>query len=190
LSEGCSAEDGRSSSAAVGTFLSQDRAAMIYLLNITTHVMILFGIFGLIFYIGYSVQKEPDTFEKVVLIMSAMTGFLIYFGSRALGVSVPTFMMASVSTSSPVKMTFFSILMPLAVGVLVAWYFIWCIQKHKDIAFRIVIMISAFIVTLFSDVYAASYDVPVTASIDTSLLPNLTFTVGMGLYIILNYKHR
>jgi hypothetical protein len=59
-----------------------------------------------------------------------------------------------------------------------------------EIAFRVVILISAFIVTLFSDVYAASYTVSKTGNIDTSLLPNLTFTIGMGLYIILYYKHR
>lgn len=163
---------------------------MVHLLNITTHVMILFGIFGLIFYIGYSVYSETKMLEKVILMMSAMTGFLIYFGSRALGVSIPSFIMSSISISNPIKMTFFSILMPMSVGVLVAWYLIWCLQKDKDIAFRIVIMISAFIVTLFGDVYAASYRFPANGSIDTSLMPNLTFTVGMGLYIILNYRHR
>jgi hypothetical protein len=87
-------------------------------------------------------------------------------------------------------MAFFSILIPWSVGIAVAWYFSWCLQKHIDIAFRVVILISAFIVTLFGDVYAASYAMETSGSVDTSLLPNLTFTVGMGLYIILNYKTR
>lgn len=163
---------------------------MVFILNIITHIMILVGIIGLIFYIGYAVHKEEKVFEKVILVISAMTGFLIYFGARALGLSIPEMMMTSVSVSNPVKMAFFSILIPWSVGVAVAWYFSWCLSKHIDIAFRVVILISAFIVTLFGDVYAASYKVTTGGGIDTSLLPNLTFTVGMGLYIILNYKTR
>ncbi len=164
---------------------------MVFLLNIITHIMILFGIMGLIAYIGYAVHKEEKMFEKVILIISAMTGFLIYFGARALGLSIPAMMMASVSVTNPIKMAVFSILIPWSVGIAVAWYFSWCLSKHIDIAFRVVILISAFIVTLFGDVYAASYTVEAGGgSIDTSLLPNLTFTVGMGLYIILNYKTR
>lgn len=163
---------------------------MIFLLNIITHIMIILGIIGLIFYISYAVHKEQEMFEKVILIISSMTGFLIYFGARALGLSIPSMMMSFVSMTNPVKMTFFTIIIPWSVGTIVAWYFSWCLKKHIDIAFRIVILISAFIVTLFSDVYAASYTVSINGEIDTSLLPNLTFTVGMGLYIILNYKHR
>ncbi|WP_420209208.1 hypothetical protein [Candidatus Electronema sp. JC] len=163
---------------------------MIFLLNIITHIMIILGIIGLIFYISYAVHKEQEMFEKVILIISSMTGFLIYFGARALGLSIPSMMMSFVSMANPVKMTFFAIIIPWSVGTIVAWYFSWCLKKHIDIAFRIVILISAFIVTLFSDVYAASYTVSINGEIDTSLLPNLTFTVGMGLYIILNYKHR
>jgi len=163
---------------------------MVFLLNIITHIMIIFGIIGLIFYIAYAVYKEETMFEKVILIISAMTGFLIYFGARALGLSIPSMMMASVSVSNPIKMALFSIIIPSSVGIAVAWYFSWCLKQHIDIAFRVVILISAFIVTLFGDVYAASYAVNAGNSIDTSLLPNLTFTVGMGLYIILNYKTR
>ena len=163
---------------------------MIFLLNIITHIMIILGITGLIFYIGYAVHKEQELLEKFILIISSMTGFLIYFGARALGLSIPSMMMKSVSITNPIRMTFFSIIIPWTVGTIVAWYFGWCLKKHIDIAFRVVILISAFIVTLFSDVYAASYTVSINGGIDTSLLPNLTFTVGMGLYIILNYKHR
>jgi hypothetical protein len=163
---------------------------MAQILNIITHIMIISGILGLIFYIGFSVYNEPIMFEKIILIISAMTGFLIYFGSRALGISIPSLMMSSISVSNPIKMGIFSIIIPGAVGVAVAWYCLWCLRKHIDIAFRVVIMISTFVVTLFGDVYAASYTVSKTGTIDISLLPNLTFTIGMGLYIILNYKHR
>jgi hypothetical protein len=171
-------------------FLLTKGCAMVFLLNVITHIMIIFGIIGLIFYIGYAVYKEEKIFEKVILIISSMTGFLIYFGARALGLPIPFMMMAAVSVANPIKMAVFSIVIPWSVGVAVAWYFSWCMNKHIDIAFRIVILISAFIVTLFGDVYAASYAIKAVGSIDTSLLPNLTFTVGMGLYIILNYKTR
>lgn len=163
---------------------------MIVILNIITHIMIILGITGLIFYIGYAVHKEQEMFEKIILMISSMTGFLIYFGARALGLSIPSMIMTSVSMTNPIKMILFSIVIPWTVGTIVAWYFSWCLKKHIDIAFRVVVLISAFIVTLFSDVYAASYAVEINGKIDISLLPNLTFTVGMGLYIILNYKHR
>lgn len=163
---------------------------MVHFLNAITHIIIVTGILGLFFFIGLSVHKEEKMFEKVILIISAMIGFLIYFSCRALGITIPNLMMSAIATTNPIKMGIIAIILPGALGIAVSWYFIWCVNKSIDIAFRILILISTFILTLFGDVYAATYSISKFGSINTSLLPNLTFTIGMGLYFILNYKHR
>jgi hypothetical protein len=157
--------------------------------NFITHGIISIGILALVYLIGYSVHKEPKIFEKVILIVSVMIGFLIYFGSKAIGISIPSMMMSAVTTTNPVSIGILAIILPSAAGVTVAWYCIHCLNKSSEIAFRIVILIGTFIVTLFGDVYFATYTVKSQGNVDITLLPNLTFTIGMGLYVILNYRH-
>jgi len=164
---------------------------MTWILIILTHVCIIFGMLAIIYFVQLMIRKETNTLEKVIRTAAAMTGFLIYFGARAIGVTIPDIMMDAITASNPITFGFFAILMPTASGLLVTWYTIKCIKRNEDTASRIVIMLTTFILVMFADVYAATYinDIE-TAHMKKSLVPNLIFTISMSLYVIFKYKHK
>jgi hypothetical protein len=83
-----------------------------------------------------------------------------------------------------------NVIVPAATGVLVAWYCVRNIRSDEDIAARVVILLATFVLVIFTDVYAATYRTNIeTGSINAALMPNLTFTVGLALYVISNFRH-
>ena len=164
---------------------------MTLIFTILSHIAILLGIISAFYFVILLIRNEANLLEKVIRTTAAITGKLIYFGSKAVGVSIPSFMMKAVASTSYFSFGLFALIMPSAAGILVSWYIIKCIDRSEDIATRVVIMVSAFILVMFGDVYAASF----SAASDTEammryLVPNLTFTIAMCLYVILKYEHR
>lgn len=164
---------------------------MTAVLTALTHILILIGMATLLYFIQFMIRDEPKVLERVLRTSAAMTGFLIYFGAKASGISVPQFMMASIATTNPFSFGLLSILIPSAAGILTAWYCLRSIRRSEDIATRTIILIVMFIVTMFADVYAATYGLIAGDQLHArSLLPNVTFTVALSLYILFKYDHR
>lgn len=162
---------------------------MIWVFTILTHALILIGMLGIFYFIVRMIQNEHNLLERIIRITSAMTGFLIYFGAKAVGFSIPELMMHAVATTHSFTFGVFAMILPAAAGMLVAWYSIRCIERDEDIAMRVVIMITTFILVMFVDVYGATYRVTLgEGEIMKSLVPNLIFTVAMSLYVIFQYK--
>ncbi len=156
--------------------------------NVLTHVIIVLGMIGMFLFIYYMIREEHLKLEKVIRLLAAVTGFLIYFGARATGMSIPSLMMESIKTASGVGFLLAAIVIPGGVGAVVAWYLLRALKKSDDVASRLVIMIAAFILVVFTDVYGATFaESPGLQKLATTLVPNLTFTVGLSLYVILKY---
>jgi|694.fasta_scaffold71133_3 hypothetical protein len=164
---------------------------IVWLYTILTHAFILIGIVAIAFFVYMLITEGLNSLEKVIRTAAAMTGFLTYFGSKAIGLSIPTLMMNSVSVTNPFIFGFFAVIAPSLSGVIVAWYAMRCIKSSEDIASRILIMIVVLILVMFSDVYAATYQINVEREQAMKyLVPNLTFTIAMCLYVIFKYKHK
>ena len=163
---------------------------MTWVFTILANLFILIGMIAIFFFVKEMITEESNKIEKVIRTASAMTGFLTYFGSKAIGLSIPDIMMKAIATTNPFSFGLFALLVPSATGYLVAWYTLRRIKQSDDIASRLVIMFMTFILVMFCDVYAATYQVQLPKSQTMkALVPNLTFTVAMSLYVILQYKH-
>ena len=160
---------------------------MVYFFTILTHVLIILGILGIFYFIGYLIISVKDTVERILRTSALTTGFLIYYGSKLVGLSIPSFMIKAISTLNPFTIGFFGIIFPGFIGTIVAWYCVKNINKHEDVAARTVILITTFIVVLFGDVYSVTFQFG-HGYINEILLPNLTFTIGLCLYLIFKYK--
>jgi|SRR5829696_3997762 len=127
--------------------------------------------------------------EVVIRLIAALTGFLIYFGSQAVGLSIPSLMLAALSTTNPVSIGIFGAVAPASAGIVVAWYCLRVIKKSEELGLRLLVLLSTFIIVLFGDVYVASLANRefTQQGLNVSLLPNLTFTIGICLYIIFRY---
>src|SRR5205823_658977 len=66
--------------------------------NLLTHGFIVFGTVAMFVFIWHNVSQERHTLEKMIRVSAAVTGFLIYFGARATGASIPEMMLSSIAT--------------------------------------------------------------------------------------------
>ena len=156
--------------------------------NLLTHAVILTGLLGLSYLILHAIRSTAELSERLVLTAAVMTGFLIYFGARALGISIPELLLPAVADPNPYKVGLIGTLTPAAVGVLVSWHGLRCLRKGVATSWRFLLLGTALVVTLFGDVYAATFSVNfIKNGIDGALLPNLAFQIGMTLHLIFNY---
>lgn len=157
--------------------------------NIVTHILVIAGILSVFYFIYYMIYKTESILEKIIRISALTTGLLIYVGAKAVGISIPGLMMGGISTTNPLTIGFLGVIFPSLIGSFVAWFCIKNLNKSEDLAARLIILISTFIVVMFGDVYVKTYET--SAKIDglnISLLPNLTFTIGLSLYVIFKYR--
>lgn len=161
---------------------------MAFIFNLITNVLIVLAMLAMISFIGLLIFSG-SSLQILIRILATVTGFLIYFGAKAVGLSIPSLMLSAISTTTPASIGVLGILLPGLAGMIVAWYCLKSIKKSEEVGLRLVILISTFIVVLFGDAYMASLGTAVTSQqgINVALLPNLTFTVGIALYIIFRY---
>jgi hypothetical protein len=157
--------------------------------NVVTHLLIILGVAGMFAFVGLMIKSEDQWLEKIIKTLAMVAGFLIYFGAKAVGISIPAMMLASVQNTNPIVFGFFGLVLPSAAGIFISWYCMKNMRRSEVIASRIVILISAFIAVMFGDVYASSYQVEtLKESMNAALLPNLTFVVGLTLYVVFKYE--
>jgi hypothetical protein len=127
--------------------------------------------------------------EVVIRIIAALIGFLIYFVSQAVGLSIPSLMLAAISTTNPASIGIFGVVAPASAGIIVAWYCLRTLKKSEELAFRLLVLLSTFIIVLFGDVYVASLANKEFGphGLNVSLLPNAAFVIGVCLYIVFRY---
>ena len=157
-------------------------------LNIVTHIIIIFGIVGMFVYTIKMIARGENTLEKIIRIFAMVVGFLVYFIIRAVGVHTPQFILNPLAGSAPVVFGIVGMLIPLLLGVFVAWYCLDAMGRRSNLPGRLVVLISTFILTLFTDIYVAVIKVPSSTQIDTNLLPNLTFVIGLLIFVVFNVK--
>jgi hypothetical protein len=157
--------------------------------NVLTNVLIVGAVLAMIVFVAVLMFQGGSGIEIVIRTMSAAVGFLIYVGSQAVGLSIPELMLSALSITSPGSVVVLGILFPGLAGMAVAWFCLQSIQSHRDVGARLVILISTFVVAMFGDVYVATFQTSEISQqgLNVALLPNLTFTIGMGLYFILRY---
>ena len=163
---------------------------MTILLNVLTHIIIIAGIITMLGFIGRMIQKGDGKLERLIRVFALIAGFLIYFMTRAIGLSIPALIVNSLEQTGALTFWLLAIILPALIGILVAWYCLDAMRRKADLPARVVILISTFILTLFIDVYVATFSIPTGSQLDTNLLPNLTFVIGLSLFVIFNVKRR
>ncbi len=157
--------------------------------NIITNIIIIAGILSVFYFIYLMIVGIDSILEKIIRLTALTTGFLIYVGAKAVGISIPQLMLGGISTTNPLTVGLLGVIFPSFLGTIVAWYCLKNLNKSEDIAARLIILITSFIVVMFGDVYVESYSNGTHFNgLNVSLLPNLTFTVGLSLYVIFKFR--
>ncbi len=164
---------------------------MVIIFNFILHIAIITGLLGLI-YISFKLAwfyKMPSDFERGIRIMACVVGFLLYIGSRAVGLSIPELMISAITQGGYINIFIVTVLLPAGLGVVVTSFIINRLQDSHTIALRIVLMLAVFIIFLLFDSYTLSFGHEIDDnSINKFLLPNMIFTLSACLYAIFFLK--
>ena len=130
--------------------------------------------------------------ELLVRLFACLAGFAAYIGARVLGLAVPQLLQSSIETSYPVLVPLLKFVIPGGAGVLMAFWFLRALKQGSEIAHRIMILISSFILAVYADIYAAASAIQsetAKGAVNPNLLPNLAFILAIILYIVFNWRH-
>jgi len=125
--------------------------------------------------------------ERLVRAVAILLPLLVSLVGRAFGVSLAEVMGSSLALTNPLTFGLVDILVPGAMGVFLAWYIIRTARRSEEAAIRVLMMIGTLIITQFADVYLGAV---LDHGFQTTkhLAPNIAFTIGIGLYAILNFQ--
>ncbi len=158
--------------------------------NIVTHLIIIIGMFTIFGFIVKMIARGGSPLEKLIRVLALVAGFLLYFMSRALGFSIPAIIVKALAGTTTLSFGIIGMLFPLIIGILVAWYCLDAMGRRTNLPARVVVLISTMILILFIDVYVAVFKLPTANELHINLLPNLTFVIGLSLFVIFNVKRR
>lgn len=156
--------------------------------GLLSHATIILGVVAQFYIICLAISRADNSLERIVRTTALTTGLLIFFGAKALDMSLSDLLLLGITQYSPVKFGFYGIVVPSFLGYFLAWYFIRQIKKSTDLTTRIMILTGVFTVLQFSEVYLKAMGIG-GIPLNKSVVPNLVFTISIGLYVTLKYEH-
>ena len=144
-------------------------------------------IFGLIIQrINY--EKKRD--RKAILFIAGVTGFLVYLGFDAIGISIPSLIVSALKKKEIFNFILFGTIAPAFLGFLTAWYYLKFIKdiRANDMPLRLAMMFLTFSLGFIFDVFLKSSQVDRSNFGNLPMLPNITFIITLSIYLILKYK--
>jgi len=163
--------------------MSFDKALEI-VFAVIAHLLIVGGLGASFYLIFASIARSDTQMEKLMRTLSLTTALLIFFGARAAGFSIADFMGRALGLPS-LWFALVGVAFPSGVGCFLAWYILQAAKKHDAIAMRVLLLVSTFIVVEFGEVYLVAIG-KAGLPVGRDFMPNISFTVGLGLYLVLN----
>jgi hypothetical protein len=128
--------------------------------------------------------------ETIMRSAAAVAGVLLYLGAKALGLSIPAFLLEALTQGRAYLTGVAGAIAPAFIGFVVAWYVTGYFNSRNErknlIGMRILALVMTMVFFLFIDAYVASYGAAGADGIRL-LLPNLTFTLAVLLYAVFKY---
>lgn len=160
---------------------------MAYIFCIFTHVLVLAAIVGMAVFLVHVIKDDHDVTERLLRVVAFAAGLLSYLAAKAYGVAIPTLIASALDVTKPLTLGFFGAVIPSMAGTFVAWFCLRLMKNDHDVGKRGLVLFASFIFTMFSDSYTA-LATKITPEQTGFGLPNMTFVLGIVLYIIFKYK--
>ena len=160
---------------------------MAYIFCIFIHLLVLAAIIGMAFFLVHVIKDDHDATERLLRIVAFSAGLLAYLAAKAYGVAIPTLMVSALDVTKPLTLGFYGAVLPSLAGTFVAWFCLRLMKNDEDVGKRGLVLFASFIFTMFSDSYTTIAS-KITPSQSGFGLPNMTFVLGIVLYIIFNYQ--
>jgi hypothetical protein len=164
---------------------------MLTIFNVLLHaVLIIAALCQLVLVSTVIARFNRSVQETIMRSAASVAGVLLYLGAKALGLSIPAFLLEALTQSGAYLTGLAGALAPALVGFVVAWYVTGYFNSRNErknlIGMRVLTMVMVIVFFLFIDTYVATYSAPHDAGFNL-LLPNLTFTLAVLLYAVFHY---
>jgi hypothetical protein len=168
----------------------RDPATLAVVFSVILHAILIAAAFGIALLIWAVIAKFPAPEgrlrqECIMRCIAAVAGVLLVLGSRAVGVSIPAFMLNALMLGGYVMTGLLGSLIPGIAGFLVAWVVISRFNSRNEfknlVSVRLLAMLLSAVLLIYVDSYALSADVArdeAHAGAFRLLLPNLTFILS------------
>jgi hypothetical protein len=173
---------------AITTF--RDPATLAVVFSVILHAILIAAAFGIALLVWAVIAKFPAPEgrlrqEIIMRSVAATAGVLLVLGSRAVGVSIPAFMLNALLLGGFYLTGVIGSIVPAAAGFAVAWVVISRFNSRNEsknlVSARLLAMLLAVVPILYCDSYALSADAvrdEAHAGAFRLLLPNLTLILA------------
>jgi hypothetical protein len=168
-----------------------DPAVMASIFRVLVHLSLASAALSQILLIAAVVWKfSPRRTETIMRSAAAVCGLLLYLGAKALGLTLPEFLLYALTQSGSYLTGLIGALVPALTGFLCAWYVTRYFNSRNErkniVGMRVLALVMTIVFHLFIDTYIATFDA--THHEDFKLLlPNLTFVLAVLLYAVFKY---
>jgi len=149
------------------------------------HLFIVLSVLGCAFLVMRTIVDTHTRAESVVRSVASVVGVFVYVITKALGVTLPQTIIEGVASVSLNQALVMWVVPSALLGWVVAFGLLRSLRR-SGIAIRMVIFIATLLILFFSDTYAATFEVGGLAN--NALMPNIAFVIGLGFYVMLNYR--
>jgi hypothetical protein len=168
-----------------------DHTTMVAIFAALIHLVLVAAALCQLLLIATVVAKfNRSTPEMIMRSAAAVAGVLLYLGAKAMGLSIPAFLLQALTQSGSYLTGLAGAMLPAAVGFLCAWYVTRYFNNRNErknlIGMRVLAMLMTVVFFLFVDTYVAAFGAAHDAGFNL-LLPNLTFTLAVLLYAVFRY---
>jgi hypothetical protein len=134
------------------------------------------------------VKFSPSWQERIMRSIAATAGTLLYVGAKAVGISVPMFLLQAITEGGALLTGAVGALAPALVGYLCSWYLIRYLNSRNArrnlVGMRLLAMIMTIVFFLFVDTYLAAIH---QADTLRTLMPNMSFCLAVMLFAVFKY---
>ena len=161
---------------------------MAVLLSIFEQALLLGSLALFTAYILWYTTHGTNSKELALRLMALFAGALVVICLQVAGVSFATFSVSALANPHHVNVAarIAGIVLPGLAGVAIGWYLTRSQRRDEDVAMRIM----AFTAMLAATQFAAIYVVAMSSrglELGTTALPNLSFVIGIFIYVMLTY---
>jgi hypothetical protein len=169
----------------------KDPATIVAIFQALIHAVLVAAVLGKLVLLYTVVARfSPSRQEIIMRSIATVSGLLLYLGAKALGLSIPQFLLQALTQSGSYLTGLMGALFPAMLGFILAYYvtrFFNSRDARKNlIGMRLLAMVMTMALFLYTDCYVATIDAAHTEQF-RSLLPNLTFLLAILLYAVFRY---
>ena len=101
----------------------KDPATLVVIFQVLINAVLIAAMGGKLLLLYTVIARFSPTWqERIMRSIAATCGLLLYLGAKALGVSIPMFLLGALTQSGAYLTGFLGALMPALLGFIVAWY--------------------------------------------------------------------